>query len=108
MMMTKGGLLNELELRIKASQELQWQYEKKKTLLEIETNRLNDEYIASMMINTNNLSDYNLKQLLDYRQVIINKICSNNEKVDQLNVNKEKQSEIQLLLGKCHKFIEMY
>lgn len=95
-------------MRIKASKEIQWQYEKITNQLEIETDRLNDEYIKSMMIDTNYLSDVNLKQLLDYRQCIINKICENNEKVDQLNYNKAKQGEIQILLGQCHQFIEMY
>lgn len=101
----KGGLINELEMRIEASKELQWQYEKQINVLQSEIARLNDEYIKSMKVDINLLTDKNLKFLLDYRQSIINEIISNNEKVSELSISLGKQSEILGLLNKCHYFV---
>ena len=101
----KGGLINELEMRIEASKELQWQYEKQINVLQSEIARLNDEYIKSMKVEVNLLTDKNLKFLLYYRQSIINEIISNNEKVSELSISLGKQSEILGLLNKCHYFV---
>lgn len=101
----KGGLINELEMRIEASKELQWQYEKQINVIQSEIARLNDEYIKSMKVDINLLTDKNLKFLLDYRQSIINEIISNNEKVSELSISLGKQSEILGLLNKCHYFV---
>lgn len=101
----KGGLINELEMRIEASKELQWQYEKQINVIQSEIARLNDEYIKSMKVEVNLLTDKNLKFLLDYRQSIINEIISNNEKVSELSISLGKQSEILGLLNKCHYFV---
>lgn len=101
----KGGLINELEMRIDASKELQWQYEKQINVLQSEIARLNDEYVKSMKVDINLLTDKNLKFLLDYRQSIINEIISNNEKVSELSISLGKQSEILGLLSKCHYFV---
>lgn len=105
MIRIKGGLINELEMRIEASKELQWQYEKQINVLQSEIARLNDEYIKSMKVDINLLTDKNLKFLLDYRQSIINEIISNNEKVSELSISLGKQSEILGLLNKCHYFV---
>lgn len=105
MIQTKGGLINELEMRIEASKELQWQYEKQINVLQSEIARLNNEYIKSMKVDINLLTDKNLKFLLDYRQSIINEIISNNEKVSELSISLGKQSEILGLLNKCHYFV---
>lgn len=105
MKLIKGGLINELEMRIEASKELQWQYEKQINIIQSEIARLNDEYVKSMKIDNNSLSDGNLKQLLDYRQSIINEIINNNEKVAELTISLGKQSEIIGLLNKCHYFV---
>lgn len=105
MIWIKGGLINELEMRIEASKELQWQYEKQINVLQSEIARLNDEYIKSMKVDINLLTDKNLKFLLDYRQSIINEIISNNEKVSELSISLGKQSEILGLLNKCHYFV---
>lgn len=101
----KGGLINELEMRIDASKELQWQYEKQINILQSEIARLNDEYVKSMKVDINLLTDKNLKFLLDYRQSIINEIISNNEKVSELSISLGKQSDILGLLSKCHYFV---
>ena len=92
-------------MRIEASKELQWQYEKQINVLQSEIARLNDEYIKSMKVDINLLTDKNLKFLLDYRQSIINEIISNNEKVSELSISLGKQSEILGLLNKCHYFV---
>lgn len=105
MIQIKGGLINELEMRIEASKELQWQYEKQINVIQSEIARLNDEYIKSMKVEVNLLTDKNLKFLLDYRQSIINEIISNNEKVSELSISLGKQSEILGLLNKCHYFV---
>ena len=92
-------------MRIEASKELQWKYEKEINVLQSEIARLNDEYIKSMKVDINLLTDKNLKFLLDYRQSIINEIISNNEKVSELSISLGKQSEILGLLNKCHYFV---
>ena len=92
-------------MRIEASKELQWQYEKQINILQSEIARLNDEYVKSMKVDINLLTDKNLKFLLDYRQSIINEIISNNEKVSELSISLGKQSEILGLLNKCHYFV---
>lgn len=92
-------------MRIEASKELQWQYEKQINALQSEIARLNDEYVKSMKVDINLLTDKNLKFLLDYRQSIINEIISNNEKVSELSISLSKQSEILGLLSKCHYFV---
>ena len=101
----KGGLLNELQLKINASKELQWQYQKSLDQIEIENERLNHEYTESMKIDNNLLNDQNLKFLLDYRQSIINRICLNNQTCNQLYHCLDKQKEILGLLSDCYHVI---
>lgn len=51
--------------------------------LENDNSQLNFEYTQSFKVFND---DVNLKQLIDYRQSLINKICNNNNYIDELNL----------------------
>ena len=78
----KGGLLNNLELKIQATQELLNQYEKKLKSLENDNSSLNFEYEMSYKIFWER--DNNYKELELYRLSILYKIGQNNYEIVKL------------------------
>ena len=79
-MKKKGGLLNELEEKIQSNQNWLNHYELKIKSLENDNSQLDFEWRQSFKINLENLT--NTKDLLNYRQSIIDKICNNNNYID--------------------------
>ena len=78
-----GGLVKELEDQIQCNQDWLSHIDFKIKSLENDNSQLNQEWHNSFKINTNQTQ---LKNLLNYRQCIIDKICNNNNYIDQLNL----------------------
>ena len=100
----KGRLLNYISIQINASQELLNQYETKINKLLVENSRLNQEYNLSF-------KDYwyrnnNCKELIDYRECIIYKICENNNEIENLKISLKKQQNIYEFLYSCNYYID--
>lgn len=80
----KGGLINELELRIEKLTNLSNHLEIKIKLIENENSHLHKDY--SQSFNISNEVDINFKNILDYRQSIVDNLCNNNNYIEQLEV----------------------
>lgn len=78
-----GGLVKELEDQIQCNQDWLSHIDFKIKSLENDNSQLNQEWRNSFKVNTN---QNQLKNLLNYRQCIIDKICNNNNYIEQLNL----------------------
>lgn len=100
----KGRLLENIHLQINASQELLNDYERKINQLLVENTRLNEEYNTTFKNywyrNNNN------KDLLNYRESIIFKICENNDLIEKYNKCLEKQKCIYNFLYNCNYYVD--
>lgn len=99
----KGRLLNEIELKIHASQEWLNKYNSAIDQLEIENERLNNEYKNSYKVI---IPPYNNHKLIEYRQAVIEQICENNNKLDELKVKIVKQQELYKFMYHCYYFVD--
>ena len=105
--MKRGGLLEELELRIQASNSIKNEYEKEIQQLEYWNSQLNYEYEVSYNIFFENkyLSPVDFEKLDEYRQCVIDKISINNGEISKLKEKLKKQETIHVLLTKCYYMI---
>lgn len=78
-----GGLAKELEDQIQCNQDWLSHIDFKIKSLENDNSQLNLEWHNSFKINANQTQ---LKNLLNYRQCIIDKICNNNNYIEQLKL----------------------
>jgi hypothetical protein len=99
----KGRLLNEIELKIHASQEWLNKYNSAIDQLEMENERLNNEYKNSYKVI---IPPYNNHKLIEYRQAVIEQICENNNKLDDLKMKIVKQQELYKFMYHCYYFID--
>ena len=106
--MKRGGLLNELELKIKACNEIQDSYEQTINML---TNR-NENY--NYVYNETFKPDWSYKNyinknlynnVLQYRQSLIDDICHNNNLIDYYKKQLEKNININNFLQRIYFFI---
>lgn len=88
--------MNELELKIEASNNVLFEYEKELKHLENINSNLNYEYNISFKV-----FDYS-KELLNYRQNILDNIGQNNYRINILNKSIKKQNLIHVLLTNCY------
>lgn len=107
MILKKGGLLRELELKIQATHTIMNDYEKDIKQLEVENERLNYEYCQSYKINIRLCINDDIKYLNSYRQSIMDSLANNNYKLFELNCNLKKQCNIYKFLSKCYYYINM-
>lgn len=110
MIKKKGGLLRELELRIEASNSIQFDYEKKIKYFENWNSQLNYEYNISYNVFFENqyLTPIKFQQLDDYRQKILDRIALNNHSIQELKDKMNKQYLIHVLLTKCYYMIDNF
>lgn len=99
----KGRLLNDIELKIHASQEYLNKYQSKINQLEIENNRLNKDFENSFKVIHR---PYDNHKLIEYRQSLINKIVENNNLLDHLKNCKDKQKDLYKFMYNCYYFID--
>ena len=99
----KGRLLNDIELKIHGSQEWLNKYNSMIDQLEISNERLNKEYQNSYKVI---YQPYNNHKLIEYRQVLIDQIVENNNKLDELKIKIVKQQELYKFLYNCYYFID--
>ncbi len=99
----KGRLLNDIELKIHASQEYLNKYNKSIDQLEMENARLNHEFNNSFKVI---IPPYNNHKLIEYRQKIIDQIVENNNMLDRLRVKICKQQELYKFMYNCYYFID--
>lgn len=89
MKMKKGGLINDLEHKIKEYQNLLGHYEKKILSLENDISQLQFEYNQSFKVFTQPFEyEPNNEWLLDYRQSILNQMLNLNNYILELNDTK--------------------
>ena len=107
MKLKKGGLLKNLEEKIKASNEIKNNYEKQLKSYENWNAELNYEYDISYNVFFENryLSPNEFEKLDEYRQRILDKIAMNNHNINVLKIRIKKQEEIHLLLVNCYYMI---
>ena len=99
----KGRLLNDIELKIHACQEWLNKYNTMIDQLELENERLNQEYQNSYKVVC---PPYNNHKLIEYRQAVIEQICENNNKLDELKRKIVKQQELYKFMYNCYYFID--
>lgn len=103
-----GGLVNELELRIKASDELLELYNNNCIVLEIQNNRYNQIYNLTCDLEwlkqtfQSQLSNINV---LELRQSLIEKICYNNDLIEKYKRDFLNQSSVNSFIKKIYFFI---
>ena len=99
----KGRLLNDIELKIHCSQEWLNKYNSMIDQLEIENERLNQEYKNSYKII---YPPYDNNKIIEYRQAVIEQIVQNNNKLDELKNKIIKQQELYKFMYNCYYFID--
>lgn len=106
--MKKGGLLEELEMKINASNSINFDYENEIKKLENWNSQLNYEYEISYKVfyEDQHLTPIKFQQLADYRQIIIDQITKNNYKIEEIKKCLKSQQKIHLLLTKCYYMID--
>jgi len=104
----KGGLIKELEEKIKANMEVIEEYE------EI-TNRLTYynttyDYAYKQTYQYDWLTKHNINNfdIINYRQSLINKICHNNNLLDDYKIKIEKHINISNLFQRIYFFLHFY
>lgn len=104
----KGGLLQELEQRIDASNHIKFEYEKQIKNYENWNSQLNYEYEISYQVffEDTRLTPQKFQELDNYRQSIIDRIAINNNNLIVLKDKLKKQECIHLLLTKCYYIID--
>lgn len=101
--MKKGGLLRDLENKIKTSQEYMNEYEKQLVDIKTEMEKLNYEYDQTY-INYNYIN--NNKFNLEYRDDIMNLMYNLNETYKFVLNNLEKQKKITKFLMNCYYYVD--
>lgn len=106
--MKKGGLINELEEKIKANMEIINEYEKSiKTLQSYNAAcdlAYNESYTFNWLINHN----CNNFDVINYRQSLIFKICHNNDLLDDYKKRIEKHINMSTFFQKIYFFLQFY
>lgn len=103
-----GGLIKELEEKIKASDELLALYENNCIVLELRNKRLNEAYSKSYNLNwlkmnyQLNLTNINLIEL---RQSMIETICNNNDLIEKYKNNLFHQTSINSFFKKLYFYL---
>lgn len=101
--MVKGGLLRELEQKIKASQDLLNTYE-------IESKHMEEELVQLSIQYENSYNDWrwysNQKELETFRQTIINTMLEINDKLTQTFESLCKQRKITKFLMDCYYYVQ--
>ena len=105
----KGGLLNELEQRIEACNQLQNDYECNINFL---TNRNenyhyihNESFKSDWIIKNCIKNNYKNFDIIEYRQSLIDNICYNNDLIQDYKKRLEKSINISTFLQKIYFFI---
>lgn len=103
----KGGLLNELEQRIEACNQLQNDYECNVNFLSNRNDNYYNVYKNSFNFDwlKNNYQYIKPKSLYDYRQSLIDNICYNNDLIDDYKNRLKKSINISTFLQKLYFFI---
>lgn len=102
-----GGLLSELEQNIEASVALLHHYSQTISTLLSDTERANQDYRNSydydwLVKNQLNLRNINL---IEWRQSLIEDICSMNDRIERYKNRKAKQEKINSFLQKIYFFL---
>lgn len=105
----RGGLLNELEQRIEACNQLQNDYECNINFL---TNRnenyhyiYNESFKNDWIIKNCIKNNYKIFDIIEYRQSLIDNICYNNDLIQDYKKRLEKSINISTFLQKIYFFI---
>lgn len=104
----KGGLLNELEQKIQACNELQNNYESQINFLTNRNENYNYVYKETFKPDWSykNYVNKNIyKNILEYRQSLIDDICYNNNLIEQYKKQLQKNINISTFLQKIYFFI---
>lgn len=102
-----GGLLKELELKIKASQEVLAFYESEMAKLQIQVDNATEQYHQSYdyyWIKSNQLMQKNFN-LLACRQSIMNRLRCESEELEMYKNNLFHQTQVNSFLQKIYTFI---
>ena len=99
--MKLGGLLNELKNKIDQSNEYNNHLEIKINKLENDNSQLNWEYNQSYLVPPGLTNHWNYKKLYEYRQTILDKIANNNNYINELKINLDKNINTCKLYEKC-------
>lgn len=106
--MKKGGLIKELEEKIRANIEIIHQYEEIKNKLMYYNTTY--DYAYNQSYNSNWLKSHNMNNfdIINYRQSLINKICHNNNLLDEYKNKIEKHINISNLFQRIYFFLHFY
>lgn len=101
--MKKGGLLRDLETKIKTSQEYMNEYEKQLVDIKTEMEKLNHEFDQTYInYNYTNNNKFNI----EYRDDIMNLMYNLNETYKFVLNNLEKQKKITKFLMNCYYYVD--
>lgn len=103
--MNQGGVLNDLEQKIEEIRDFINHLEIKINNLENDNSQLNWEYEQSFYIPPGLTNQVDYKKLLNYRQVILDKIANNNNYINELKISLNKNINTCNLYEKCFFFL---
>lgn len=103
--MNQGGVLNDLEQKIEELRDFINHLEIKINNLENDNSQLNWEYEQSFYIPPGLTNQVDYKKLLNYRQMILDKIANNNNYINELKISLDKNINTCNLYEKCFFFL---
>lgn len=105
-----GGLLNELDMKIKASGMVLEEYERMIRYLEFQNEKMNQTFQSTFNYDWLNLNGYDWQttDLVNWRQSLVQKICHNNDEIEKYKRNTFRQESVNSFLQKIFFFINKH